>query len=130
MQDNTFPHYETGTPDGKLLVFLAGFPDDTTSGWGDSIEQLRKTGKFRMIFLCLPGYHSSNPPKSWGHNFDELIIMLDRTVNNLIGEKAKFDFVVHDWGSIIGLLYQNKHPDRIGKFITLGILYFAMNLLI
>jgi len=53
--------------------------------------------------------------------------MLNRTLSNLAGEEAKFDFVVHDWGSIIGLLYQNKYPNKIGKFITLGLLFNSLS---
>jgi len=54
MQDNTFPHYETGNPDGKLLVFLSGFPDDTTSGGAVALKNLKTLESFDCCSYVFP----------------------------------------------------------------------------
>lgn len=47
--------------------------------------------------------------------------MLDNTIVHLLGKDQAFTFVVHDWGSILGMLYQNHHPDRVRKMVLFDV---------
>ncbi len=103
--------------DLPIIVFIAGFPDNQTSGWGTIIpEYFKKT--HRLIFLCLPGYDDSKKLKKWGYDHDELLLLLHQTLTMLIPKGEKFHFVIHDWGSHIGTRYQNTHPDVV-KSLTM-----------
>lgn len=33
----------------------------------------------------------------------------------------KVNLVVHDWGSYFGMLYENLHPDRVSKIVSLDV---------
>ena len=50
----TFPSLVLGKKDAKeLVIYLAGFPDNETSSWGEVLDGL--SGDNRIYALCLPG---------------------------------------------------------------------------
>lgn len=106
-----------------VIVMLAGFPDDTLSGWGASnIESMAK--EYRVICLCLPGY--DNPKeniKAWGWDLPEIMDMLHTTIEYHIAEEgaSSYNLIVHDWGAFFGLCYQNVHPERIKRLVLFDI---------
>jgi len=127
-----FPSVVLGTAGKPIVVLLAGFPDDSTSGWG--VEMLESLGKdYRLLCLCLPGYSSSSSndvqqqsrssgKKAWGYDFGTLICGMHGTISAFLEEEgrseASFALLVHDWGSYVGMLYQNAYPEKITRLIT------------
>mmetsp|Transcript_23627 Transcript_23627/g.22757 ORF Transcript_23627/g.22757 Transcript_23627/m.22757 type:complete len:280 (+) Transcript_23627:82-921(+) len=110
-----FPFVEMGNKKGKVLVFLAGFPDNCTSGWSPVLDLLVEKNEYRMICLCLPGYLKDAVMPTWGYDFPVLIKMMENTLNSLLAKDEKFTLCIHDWGCIIGTLYQNKYPKNIER---------------
>jgi pimeloyl-ACP methyl ester carboxylesterase len=118
-----FPSEKSGTVGAPLLIFVAGYPDSCTSGWGsEALEELGKT--HRIITLCLPGYDRprKNIPK-WGWDLPTLMEGLHVTIESLLEDEVVKDYslVVHDWGSFIGMTYQNRHPERVQKMVVFDV---------
>jgi hypothetical protein len=47
----------------EYCFFLAGFPDNQLSSWGEYVEKLSinpNFNKYKIICLCLPGYEVRN----------------------------------------------------------------------
>ena len=118
---------EDGNPKSeKVLVFLAGFPDNEISAWGEVLETIRLSPQastdYRILCLCLPDFEDSAVPKPWGWSITEIAEMLDNTINHYItSPSAQIYFVLHDWGSIFGLDYQNKYPLRVAKMVLFDV---------
>ena len=47
--------------------------------------------------------------------------MLNNTIRSVLGETAPFTFIVHDWGVVVGISYQNKRPNRVTKMVILDV---------
>jgi pimeloyl-ACP methyl ester carboxylesterase len=47
--------------------------------------------------------------------------MLNRTICHLFGDSNQVALVVHDWGSIIGMIYQNKYPTRVSRMVIFDV---------
>ena len=113
------PYVEKGLKNGPPMVFMAGFPDNETSGWGTVLpEELGK--KYRLIFICLPGYSQQPNPaqdKKWGYEQEEVLTMMHSTIDSLGLSSKKFIMVAHDWGAFFALLYTTRHPDATSKLI-------------
>jgi hypothetical protein len=39
----------------------------------------------------------------------------------LLPQRTKFDLIVHDWGCVLGLMFQNKHPDLVDKIVAINV---------
>ena len=115
-----------GDVNGEVLVFLAGFPDDMHTGFKPLFEELQK--KYFIISLCLPGLEPDVlTRKRWGYDFPILLDMMHNTIMKLKPRiDQKVNLILHDWGSIVGMLYQNKYPDNVQKLVVMdvGIIYF------
>ncbi len=121
MSNQLLPFIEKGNKNKPVIVFLAGFPDNQTSGWGDVLPK-RLEKDFRLIFLCMPEYQSGNTTyKPWGYRFDEITDMMHATLESLNVTQKKFYLVVHDWGAFLGLMYENKHPELITKMVMFDV---------
>jgi hypothetical protein len=67
------PFVTIGNKTSPVLVFIAGFPDNCVTAWGENnLETLSK--KYFVISLCYPGF-AKKKTRKWGYEFDELIIM-------------------------------------------------------
>ena len=100
-------------------MFLGGWPDDSLSGWSPLFEQLK--ARYRIVSLCPPQFESNcTEVKPWGYTFDELVSMMDDSIKNAEC-KSPFTLIVHDWGSIIGMLYQKRFPHKVKSMIIVDV---------
>ena len=122
-----FPYVQRGNlKSSKVLVLLAGFPDNETSGWDPLIDRLsaQSNADYRIICLCLPGFEDvpAVPVPRWGYTFDQLVATLHATLEDLLpGADAKFSLIIHDWGSYVGMMYQTRHPDKVKAVVVLDV---------
>lgn len=125
-----FPSNSYGNPNNEIIIFLAGFPDNQSCGFEPIIKALKE--HYYCISLCLPGLEEMDEEyykryRLWHYDFDELDDILHETIGQYVphDSKKKFSFVLHDWGSVVGMRYQNKYPNNISKLIVLdvGIVY-------
>lgn len=115
------PYVETGNPNGSPIVWLAGFPDNQTSGWGNVVPNALGKER-RLIFLCLPGYEEgSTLTKAWGYDFNEIVGMINSTLEHLGVCAQKFDFIIHDWGAFVGMIYMARYPQQIKRAVICDI---------
>ena len=110
--------YQTFGRKGKpVMVFVAGFPVDEVSGWGEMVSKFSETN--RIICLCWPGYekNGSNALPRWGYSLKEVVEAMHETLADISTEEKidNFTLVIHDWGSYIGLMYQNAFPERVAR---------------
>lgn len=61
------------------------------------------------------GYENDAKIPSWGYDFPVLVDMMKTTLDKLIKKNEKFVLCIHDWGCLVGLLYQNTYPTNIEK---------------
>lgn len=47
--------------------------------------------------------------------------MLEITLNKIINKNEKYILITHDWGAVIGYLYENRYPNKVKKMIALDI---------
>ena len=115
------PFVEAGPKNGPLVVFMAGFPDNCTSGWGDVLPQeLEKT--HHLLFLCLPDFQKGNKVfKPWGYSFKEIVERMHNTIQSVNKTNEKILLVGHDWGAQLSLLYENRYPQFVGKVVLLDV---------
>jgi len=106
-----------------VVVMLSGFPDDETSGWGDFLVRITSVfTNYRFLCMCLPDYEDNAVPKTWGYSFDEILVMLEATINfHIASTTAKFILCIHDWGSFVGMKFENIFPNRVSKIISFDI---------
>lgn len=113
------PYVEKGLKSGPPLLFLAGFPDNETSGWGKVVPtDLGK--KYRCIFMCLPGYSARQDPrtnKPWGYEQEDVLRMMGNTLDALGLRTKPFPMIAHDWGAFYALLYTTRHPAEVSNLI-------------
>ena len=124
-----FPAITLGNPDGEVLVFLAGFPDDFLTGFAPLFDDLKRD--YFIISTCLPqlGTNTTIPNKKWAYDFHELVPMLHHTITRLTpscSKTKKINLIIHDWGSIVGMHYENAYPETINKLVVfdVGLIYF------
>lgn len=140
LQPSLFPFVEfkgqgfENASNKEIIVFLAGFPDDATSGWQPLVDRLlqyvNNEGKnHHFICLCLPGFEKGGKQRrsKWGYSFFELTQMMHATLEHLIpGDQARYTLILHDWGCFVGFLYQNYYPSKISKIVALDVGHLEM----
>lgn len=108
-----------------VIVFLAGFPDDETSGWGDVLVNFQKApDKYRLVCCCLPDFETSAAGKrrAWGYSINECVDLLERTIDEQVPDRRqKVVLCIHDWGSLVGILYENRHPERVASALLFDV---------
>ena len=117
------PYVELGNlQSSKILVFVAGFPDDCISGWKPILDKLSQENEYRLICMCFPGFDDSKTLPSWAYNFSEIVKMMHSTIEFLIPDpNVKYHLVLHDWGSLLGQLYLKEYPDKIDKLVMFDV---------
>lgn len=129
------PTYELPMPsssDGdeaiKNVFFVAGFPDDQTSAWGNFLEKIQQSKKYensKIICLCLPEFDKTNKTsqhRKWGYSFQKIVDKLTNTINFYVPDQSKkVELIVHDFGAWVGLCYAAKNSDRISKMVIFDV---------
>ena len=116
--NNVKLHYiKAGPEDGKLIVFLHGFPQFWYM-WRDQLLDLSKD--YLAVAPDMRGYNTSSKPEEieqyQPHHIVEDIRAL---VEEHFGRK-KFILVGHDWGGVIAFPLANMHPDLVEKLIIIN----------
>lgn len=115
------PKVEINSGNNKQkIVFLSGFPDNQTSGWGKELPAAFSED-FHLIFFCLPGFEKDSIVRKWGYDFDEILDMLDDSISALCESNEKVVLMCHDWGAYVGSLYQNKYSSRVKKLVLFDV---------
>jgi len=100
-------HVDEGA--GAPVVFLHGNPTSSYL-WRNVLPHVRAEGR-RLIAPDLPGFGRSTAPPGMAWTFQEHYAVLEAFVDAL--ELTDLTFVLHDWGSVLGLLYAARRPDRV-----------------
>jgi pimeloyl-ACP methyl ester carboxylesterase len=107
-------HYaEAGS--GEPLVLQHGWPQHWWM-WRDFIGPLAE--RYRVIVPDLRGHGWSDKPRTGylkSDMRDDLIALLDRLGLDRVR------LVGHDWGAYAGMLAALSHPERIERFVAIGI---------
>ena len=110
-------HYATAGPkDGAPLVLQHGWPQHWWM-WRHLIGPLGDAGH-RVIAPDLRGHGWSDKPKA-DYRKDVLMRDIVGLLDQL--EIDRVNWIGHDWGGYTGMLAALRHPERIGKFVCLGI---------
>ncbi len=108
-------HYaEAG--DGKLILFLHGFPEFWYA-WKDQLSEFGKD--HRAVAVDMRGYNlSSKPPEVEAYRLATLVEDIKQLADHL-GAK-RFVLVGHDWGGVVAWSFAIAHPDRLEKLVIIN----------
>jgi epoxide hydrolase 4 len=112
---------EAGNPNGKLILFLHGFPETGLLSWKRQFLFFVNKGYF-VVAPDLRGYNTS-------HKFNLNIekVNSDGALEDLeilvkqIYKKEKIFLVSHDWGAFVAYGFLSKHQELIEKVVFLAI---------
>ena len=106
---------EAGDPGADPLVLLHGWPQHWWC-WHKVIPRLAE--RYRVICPDLRGHGWSDAPE---HGYDKPQLMADLIA--LLDELGldRVRLIGHDWGGLTGFLACVRHPERVERFIALGI---------
>jgi pimeloyl-ACP methyl ester carboxylesterase len=122
----TLPLVELGNPKGKTLVFMSGFPDNQLSAFEGIITEFQKD--YRILAMCFPDFDTAykSPLSSpWGYSLQQVVDMMAATINRNVKKDEKVTLCIHDWGCVIGYLFENQHPTRVEKIIGCDVALLA-----
>ena len=105
-----------GNTDGPTLVFIHGWPDDT-SLWRKQVKVLGKT--HRCVLLTLPNF-GAQAEKAGGYDFPELAERLAATVREVQPE-GSIGLVIHDWGTYLGYLLERNEPGMVNRIAAMDV---------
>ena len=112
----TLPARIEGDDAGHTLVFVQGWPDDS-SLWDEQIARLAP--RYRCVRVDMPGYGSAECPR-WGVRSDEIIEALARCVRE-VWRGAPVTLVLHDWGCVWGHAMHKRHPELVARVASLDV---------
>jgi len=122
-ESTMLPSLLLGKIGNPVLVLLAGYPDDMSSGWG--LANLKSLSEeYRLICLALPGYEKPRTAvRRWGWDLPEIVELLHNTIHFHLAEEnvTEYSMIVHDWGAYLGMCYQNKYPEEIKKMVLFDV---------
>lgn len=113
--------YEAGSPEGTPAVLLHGGPG---SGSSPASAGLFDASAYRLVLFDQRQCGRSTP-----HAGDPLVDLTTNTTEHLLAdievlrEDRGIDrWVVygHSWGALLGVLYAQRHPDRVRALILVG----------
>jgi pimeloyl-ACP methyl ester carboxylesterase len=111
-----FEHTIEGNPDGPVLVFVHGWPDNA-SLWRKQVEMLGSD--FRCVLVTLPNYGRQSERRG-GFDFPALATRLAATIR-AVQPNGRVGLVTHDWGAYLGYLVEQGHADLIAKVAALDV---------
>lgn len=102
--------------DGRLTVFLHGFPGIRSRQNRDIAEQTAQTTGRRCIVPLYSGLGFSNGEFS----FESCRSQVHEYVAELIKQNGQIDLVGHSWGGYLSLGLAAKHGSRIGRLVLMS----------
>jgi pimeloyl-ACP methyl ester carboxylesterase len=106
----TFTARAAGPVDGRLVLFLHGFPQ-TSWSWRHQLEALGDRG-FRAVAFDQRGYSpGARPDDLDDYRIGHLVADVVAVADNLGGHR--FDLVGHDWGGAVAWHVGGRFPDRL-----------------
>lgn len=106
-----------GPPEGKVMLFLHGFPEFSL-GWKRQLEFFAEKG-FRVIAPDQRGYNLSSKPKGVkAYRIENLVADVVALIRQI--STQKIILVGHDWGGGIAWEVAGQHPGLIEKLIILN----------
>lgn len=109
------PHI-TGNAQGPTLVFMQGWPDDT-SVWDDMIAAL--SDRYRCVRFNMPNYPGAER-RRWGFTHEEIVESVARCIREVSPEQA-VTLIAHDWGAFWAYRVQDTHPALAARMVTLDV---------
>lgn len=107
-----------GPADGRLLIFLHGFPE-FWFGWRAQISAFARAG-FRVQVPDQRGYNLSQRPQGIAaYNLDALAADVIALIDAAGAERAYL--VGHDWGGTVAWWTANKYPERVARLAVLNV---------
>ncbi len=107
-----------GPENGKLLVFLHGFPE-FSYGWRHQLAYFASKG-YRVVAPDQRGYNLSDKPKSvTDYNLDILVSDVVALIRFFKRDKAVV--IGHDWGGIVAWRLAQSHPELLEKLVILNV---------
>ena len=109
---------EAGPTDGKILLFLHGFPEGWYA-WRKQIPYFAERG-YRVVVPDQRGYNESSKPEGVkAYSLTELV----KDIAELIGElgQQKVALVGHDWGGAVAWNMGIQYPHLLEKLVILNL---------
>ncbi|HVT58095.1 MAG TPA: alpha/beta hydrolase [Thermoanaerobaculia bacterium] len=109
---------EAGPADGRLLIFLHGFPELWYS-WRHQLEPFAAAG-FRVLAPDQRGYNLSDKPRGIAaYGLDELAADVVGLIDEAGRERACL--VGHDWGGAVAWWVALTQPERLERLAVLNL---------
>lgn len=106
-----------GPPEGKVMLFLHGFPEFSL-GWKKQLEFFSEKG-FRVVAPDQRGYNLSSKPKGVkAYRIENLVADMVDLIRQL--STQKIILVGHDWGGAVAWEIAGQYPELIEKLIILN----------
>ncbi|MGM0564288.1 MAG: alpha/beta fold hydrolase [Pseudomonadota bacterium] len=110
--------YDSGPADAEVLVFLHGYPDDS-SMWDLQVAHFEK--QYRCLRLELPNYGDSIEDPA-GYDFESVTRQLhDALTSHSPALAGPFTLIVHDWGAFYGYLFTRHFPELVKRLVALDV---------
>lgn len=109
---------ETGPADGRIILFLHGFPE-FWYGWRKQIAYFAEKG-YRVVVPDQRGYNESSKPEGIkAYHMQNLV----KDIAELIGQlgQQKVILVGHDWGGAVGWNMAAHYAHLLEKLIVLNL---------
>jgi len=105
-----------GNDAGPTLVFVQGWPDDSTL-WDPQVAAL--AARYRCVRMDMPGYGSlRDSPET--PSSDEIIAALADCVRQ-VSRGVPVTLVLHDWGCVWGHAMHKRHPELVARVVGLDV---------
>lgn len=105
-----------GNESGETIVFVQGWPDDS-SLWDEAVAKLR--GKYRCVRVNLPNY-GGTIDRRWGYTTEEVVDALVELLRS-VGAKRPVTLVLHDWGCYWGHAAHRRCPEAVARVAGLDV---------
>ena len=117
VNNNKIHYVKAGPENGKLILFLHGFPQFWYM-WRDQLLEFSKD--FLAVAPDMRGYNLSSKPDGIEqyqphHIVEDLRALVQEHFN-----RKKFILVGHDWGGVIAYPFANTHPNLVEKLIIIN----------